>query len=265
MSQWLGGFAGPPIGTIEAFREWLSTRPKMFNLQLLALHNTGAPNIAQTNATPGGYDQRQRNIGAYYRNLGWRGGPFADIYPDGTIREGTPWPYKGIHSPSWNDTGIGIEMTADFRPGADSPNIGAGLLMVGTAAEMFAAILRHQGLPLNNDTIKFHKEDPSTTHDCPGSLLHKNVFMAKVQVAYEALRTPGEHNPNQKFDDQLLVVLRAPRTPHDQMKLGKKPRASKKRPRRKAPAKPHDQMKLGKKPRASKKRPRRKVKADKAR
>jgi hypothetical protein len=97
MTHWLGGFGGAPGRTIELWKDWFSSQPRMEGLRLIALHNTGAPNMHQTDATPGGYDQRQRNIGHYYQGMGWRGGPAWDVYPDGTIRDGTPWPLYGIH------------------------------------------------------------------------------------------------------------------------------------------------------------------------
>lgn len=202
---WLGGFEGGlapgvPATGIEGFKAWLAKQPPMKGLQLIALHNAGAPNIAQTEGTPGGFDQRQRNIAVGYKGRPnyWRGGPAFNVYPDGTIRGGTPWGEYGVHSPSWNDIGIGIEMMADFSKGHDDDDAGKGLVMKNVACEMIAAILRHQGLPVSNDTVKLHKEDKATSHDCPGADIEKPDIMRRVQGYYDAMGTPGDHAPEVK-------------------------------------------------------------------
>lgn len=201
---WLGGFEGGlapgvPAQKIEGFKEWLWKQAKFPGLRLVALHNSAAPNIAQTDATPGGYDQRERNIAVGYKKQGWRGGPAFNVYPDGSIRGGTPWGLYGVHSPSWNNYGIGVEMMADFAK--DDDDSGKGLVEKNTACEVIAAILWHQGLPVNNDTVKLHKEDKATTHDCPGKDIEKPDIMKRIEAYYDAFSDPGEHTPEADAED----------------------------------------------------------------
>lgn len=198
MSAWLGGFEGGlaravPATGIEGFKAWLDKQPLFPGLRLIALHNSDAPDIAQTEATPGGFDARQRNIAPGYKQKGWRGGPTFNVYPDGTIRGGTPWGKYGVHSPSWNDYGIGIEMMASFKAGHDDDDFGKGLVEKNAACEMIAAILRHQHLPVSTAVVKLHKQDPATTHPCPGPDIEYDDVMRRVQIAYDAMGTPGEH------------------------------------------------------------------------
>lgn len=84
-------------------------------------------------------------------------------------------------------------MMADFSLGHDDDDAGKGLAEKNTACAMIAAILRHHGLPPTNDTVKLHKEDHATTHDCPGKDVEKPDILARVQAYYDALGTPGEH------------------------------------------------------------------------
>jgi hypothetical protein len=198
MAIWLGGFEGGlarglPAADIEKFKDWLFDQPTMKGLQLVCLHNSGAPNIKQTDATPGGYDQRQRNIAPGYKKQGWRGGPAFNVYPDGTIRGGTPWGLYGVHSPSWNNIGIGIEMMADFRTGVDDDDAGKGLLMKNVACEMIAAILFHQGLPVSDATVKLHRFDKATSHVCPGNDVVFTDVMDRVRAYYDAMDEAGDH------------------------------------------------------------------------
>jgi len=152
----------------------------------LTVHNTGAPNMKQEDTTPdrqlpkGGEDDRMRNIKPYYAKWGYRG-PHLFTFNSGMIGLGTVLPAQGVHSPSWNKTSIGVEMVADFRKGVDDPYIGGGLMIVDTTAWLFATILKKLGLPATSSTIRLHKEDKATTHDCPGDLFKKDDFVKRVQ------------------------------------------------------------------------------------
>jgi hypothetical protein len=198
MSAWLGGFdgglaRGVPATGIEGTKKWLFEQGRYPGLRLVALHNSDLPDITMTDHTPGGYDQRQRNVSTTYKKARWRGGPAFNVYPDGTTRGGTPWGVYGVHSPSWNDYGIGIEMMADFDLGHDDDDAGKGLVEKNTACELAAAILFHHHLPVTRDTLKLHKQDKATDHDCPGADIEYQDVLDRVSDYYDALSTPGEH------------------------------------------------------------------------
>jgi GH24 family phage-related lysozyme (muramidase) len=154
-------------------------------VQRIVIHNTGAPNMHQEDKTPDvnkdgtGEDDRMRNTKPHYAKWDYNG-PHFFVFNSGSIGLGDMLPSKGVHSPSWNSIAIGVEMVADFRPGVDNPYTQPGLTIVDTAAWLFAVILRKLGLPCNNDTVKLHKEDKKTTHDCPGDLFLKADFLKRI-------------------------------------------------------------------------------------
>jgi hypothetical protein len=74
--------------------------------------------------------------------------------------------------------------------------------MVGDySVETFAPTIRdnvlsalatlHAALGLNPDTLRLHKEDPKTTHICPG----QNIIKADIIQGVHAKLSVGEHVP----------------------------------------------------------------------
>lgn len=174
---------------------WPRWRPSM-----VVWHNTAAPDLeqwAKTSAedrqkglTPG--TTRINNLERYFRDeRGWPGAPHLFIAPD-YIWVFNPLTAPGVHSPSWNNLALGFELIGDYsREDADT---GAGLRVKNNA--IFATALLCEALGLNPDiAIKLHKEDPKTTHDCPGRHLAENKF--KMVFTVKALMTGGEHGPTQ--------------------------------------------------------------------
>jgi len=179
--MWRGGFSGEAMSRDE-FATHVKQLAKQHWVKHLVLHNSGAPNMRQARNTPGGFRQRVKNLEHYYKNQKkWAGGPHGFIFEDGNIYLGTPLDSRGTHSPSFNGDGLGFEMMADFRPGIDDPTTGGGFVIYDTAAFVFATICSAWGLPPDGDTIKLHKEDRRTSHDCPGALVTKPAFLAMVR------------------------------------------------------------------------------------
>jgi GH24 family phage-related lysozyme (muramidase) len=170
--------------------EYLNSIPKasLSWVKHLTLHNTGAPNMAQEDKTPGGEAQRMRNLGHYYKKWGGRG-PHFFTFNSGKIGLGTCLPGQGVHSPSWNKISVAVEMVADFRKGVDNPYTEPGLTITDNTAWLFAQLLKKLGLQASNDTIKLHKEDKATTHDCPGNLFLKADFIERVRT-YMGVKAP---------------------------------------------------------------------------
>ena len=52
----------------------------------------------------------------------------------------------------------------------------------------------HSALGLDPSLLKLHKEDPRTTHICPGKNVDKADVIAGISQAMAAL-TPGDHKP----------------------------------------------------------------------
>lgn len=167
---------------------WTDWRPNF-----IALHNTATPNLAQR---PNGFTKQHiLNLVAYYQGLGWRAGPHLFI-DDKQIWVFTPLNTTGRHSPSWNNIALGVEMLGDYA--SDSFTAGRGLAVRKNAVSAFASLSRRLGL--DPQKIRLHKEDPATTHDCPGKNVNKKAFIAEVEAKIQSYYV-GEHDPMQPHPD----------------------------------------------------------------
>lgn len=185
MANWKG-IVGTPFSQEEFDSychglQWVAWRPSF-----IVLHNTGSPSLAQR---PGGLTlQHIKNLEAFYRDKnGWSAGPHLFI-DDKQIWVFTPLTVSGVHSPSWNKVSLGMEMLGDYeREPFDS---GRGLKVRKNAVAALATLCAILGI--DSHTIRIHREDPLTTHACPG----KNV--RKLEVIQEVTdllisRHAGEH------------------------------------------------------------------------
>ena len=148
------------------------------------LHNTASPSLGRSEA----YSiEHWRDMWEdYYRGKGWSAGPHYFCFPRGKVLCFTPITSRGVHSPSWNGTKFGVEMVADFDREDDDK--GFGLEVKSAAVVVFAALYAKLGL--DPEGIKLHKEDPRTTHDCPGRDVEKREF---IQLVQEFMGDAGEH------------------------------------------------------------------------
>jgi hypothetical protein len=190
---WRGRETALECKSVQEFAEYLqdldfnSWRPSG-----MVLHNTASPTLAQWwgGGTPP--EQRMVNLRNYYENeMGWSAGPHAFI--DGkSIWVFTDFDVPGVHSPSWNGTRLGIEMVGDYDTESDESGMGAKVmqLTVGLFAECHAFF----GWEPSNNSIKLHKEDPATDHDCPGANIVKSEFVADVT---QCMGEGGDHNPGE--------------------------------------------------------------------
>lgn len=168
---------------------WAAWRPSF-----IAIHNTAVPSLAQR---PIGFTRQHiSNLEAYYKGKGWRAGPHLFI-DDKQIWAFTPLTTTGRHSPGWNNVAIGIEMLGNYE--TESFSSGRGAAVRENAVAATASISRRLGL--DPDTIRLHKEDPLTDHDCPGRNVRKSEFIAevgaKIASYYGADHDPDEPHPEE--------------------------------------------------------------------
>lgn len=145
----------------------------------IVIHNTGAPTLKQWMD----YDAAKRihNLVNYYKNtMRWSAGPHAFFAPD-FIWPFTPWNTQGVHSPSFNGTHLGFELVGDYSREDDDrgPGFRAKMNLIATCA----LVCMRLGLdPAAPGVIRFHKEDPRTTHkDCPGKDVNKEEIISLIQ------------------------------------------------------------------------------------
>jgi N-acetylmuramoyl-L-alanine amidase len=138
------------------------------------VHNTQDPTFAQWHDVPG--RSRMRGLESYYRDdRGWSGGPHLFVADD-LIWCFTPLVLPGVHSPSWNDVAWGVELVGDYEQEVFSDEVKAN------ACEALATL--HRAAGWTEPKIRFHKEDPATTHTgCPG----KNVVKAEIEAGVQTL------------------------------------------------------------------------------
>jgi hypothetical protein len=163
--------------------QWTAWRPSF-----VVLHNTGVPSLAQR---PDGLTEAHiQGLVAYYRDdQGWHAGPHLFI-DDRQIWAFTPLTVPGVHSPSWNRLALGVEMLGDYEVEAFDSDRGA--LVRENAMAALATL--HEVLGIDVNTLRLHREDPQTTHACPG----KNVRKLEVIQAVQDLimsHHGGEHSP----------------------------------------------------------------------
>jgi hypothetical protein len=175
----------------DAFRQYVDTVAfDTWRPQFVVLHNTAAPTVANWHSVPG--ETRMRNLESFYRDhQGWSAGPHLFVADD-LIWVFTPLNLTGVHSPSWNSITWGVEMVGDYEA---EP---FGEAVRGNAVSALATL--HAALGLDPVTLRLHKEDPRTTHNCPGKNVVKADVIQAVTQALAALH-PGEHAPGQAIWD----------------------------------------------------------------
>jgi hypothetical protein len=161
--------------------QWNAWRPSF-----IVLHNTGVPSLAQR---PEGLTQHHiHSLEGYYRDTQkWKAGPHLFI-DDKQIWVFTPLTVSGTHSPSWNKVALGVEMLGDYEKEAfDS---GRGLQVRENTVAALATLSAVLGI--DSQTMRIHREDPLTTHACPGKNVRKLEVIQEVQDLINT-RHAGEH------------------------------------------------------------------------
>lgn len=185
MANWKGivgkSFSPAEFDTYCHGLQWVAWRPSF-----IVLHNTAIPTLAQC---PNGLTlQHIHNLETFYRDTqGWRAGPHLFV-DDLQIWVFTPLTVSGTHSPSWNKLALGLEMLGDYSKEAfDS---GRGLAVRKNAVAAMATLCAVLGL--DPHSMKLHREDPLTTHACPGQNVRKLEVIQEVGDLIIS-RHAGEH------------------------------------------------------------------------
>jgi hypothetical protein len=186
---WNGRQTALKCHTIDEFKTYLSKLElRGWRPAGMTLHNTATPNRKRWDAQPG--EVWLRNLKSYYVGKGWSAGPHA--FCDGNdIWVMTDFNTRGVHSPSYNASRLGIEMVADFN--VEDDDSGIGLKVKLQTAQLFAACHAFFGWEPSTTSIKLHKEDPATDHDCPGKDIDKIEFIRLVQ---QYMGDGGDHDPD---------------------------------------------------------------------
>jgi hypothetical protein len=172
--------------TPDQFDQYVGTVPfAAWRPQFVVLHNTVVPKLSDWHSVSG--DDRMRNLANFYENVQrWSAGPHLFVADD-LIWVFTPLITSGVHSPSWNSVSWGVEMVGDYEVESFDPSVR------DNAVSALASL--HAILGLDPKTLRFHREDPLTTHTgCPGQKVVKADMIQRV-LDQLASRNPGEHIP----------------------------------------------------------------------
>lgn len=147
--------------------------------QFVVLHNTGRPTLGQWHDSLTSPQQRILDLERFYRDTqGWSAGPHL-LIADDFIWAFTPLTTSGVHSPSWNAYAWGVEVVGDY----DREDFSHGPGAAAAANTVSALATLHTVLSLDPRNLKFHKEDPKTTCDCPGRNIDKSTMIARIEAA----------------------------------------------------------------------------------
>jgi len=155
---------GTPAQFLNYLRDEVAPKMAAWRPRGVVLHNTGTmkwPGVVNgKDILP---EQRLDNMTVDWRNRKFPSGPHLVIAPDGMIWCAWPLWRAGTHSPSWNNTHWGIETVGDWNK--EKPTEA----MIRATAIASAGLLAMLGHPVSSETVKFHKDDPGTSHKaCPG-------------------------------------------------------------------------------------------------
>jgi hypothetical protein len=185
MSKWKGivGSSFDP-DEFEAYchkLQWTSWRPSF-----IVIHNTGSPTLAQR---PQGFNaSHMKNLEKYYRDeKKWSAGPHLFV-DDNKIWVFTPLTVSGVHSPTWNKLSLGVEMLGDYEK--EVFDTGRGQKVRRKTVVALATL--NAVLGLDPGKMRLHKEDPETTHNCPGKNVRKLEIIQEVSDLI-ANAHAGEH------------------------------------------------------------------------
>jgi hypothetical protein len=195
MAQWKE-IVGLPF-TAPAFQEYVAALKFItWRPRFVVVHNTGVPDFADWHRYTG--EQRMRGLTHYYRDeQGWSAGPHLFVADD-FIWVFTPLTTSGVHSPSWNAFSWGVEIVGDY-----ATEIFGGAVEAN-AVQALATL--HETIGLDPQSMRPHRDDPLTTHQCPG----RNLDIQKLRddVGAElARRQGGEHH----MDEMRAVIPKRPR------------------------------------------------------
>lgn len=187
MPGWKGivgrSFSSEDFDTYCHSLQWTAWRPSF-----IVLHNTASPTLKQR---PNGLTRQHiLNLEAFYRDKQkWKAGPHLFV-DDKQIWVFTPLTVSGTHSPSWNKVALGIEMLGDYD--SEEFDKGRGLKTRQNTVAAMATLSAILGL--DPATMRLHREDPATTHACPGKNVRKLEVIQEVAELIAA-RHGGDHAP----------------------------------------------------------------------
>lgn len=161
-----------------AFPEYLKTLEKPSWCRAVTLHNTGSPSLVDR---PKGFlMQHLYNLRHFYQiQKQWSAGPHLFV-DDDEIFGMSSLQKRGVHAVSFNNFAIGIEVLGNYDSEDSSSARGQQCWL--TAAFATKALLDWLDLPVNDETVLFHRDDPTTSKTCPGKRISKEWLLGLIDT-----------------------------------------------------------------------------------
>ncbi len=160
----------------NTLKDYLARIEKPGWCRAITLHHCAEPSLAQR---PNGFlPDHLINLRHYYQTVQrWHAGPHLFVDEDqlwglSDLRK------PGIHAQSFNSMALGIEVLGNYD--VENPDAGRGLDCWQNAAMAAKVLHAWLELPLNQQTVLFHRDDPLTTKTCPGSLVRKDWVLSLI-------------------------------------------------------------------------------------
>lgn len=195
------------VWTPDSFGEYLKTLKRPDWAKAVCLHHTASPSLAQR---PKGWTiQHIENMREFYKGMGWKSGPH--LYTDEDQVFGmTPLTETGVHAVSFNRSAIGIEALGFYSKGQEDPKSDRGLYVWLNTARITRLLLDWLTLPINEKTVLFHRDDPKTSKDCPGSQVSKDWIIQEIKNApKDTTYLRPIHVREEIIDDKNFVPIAA--------------------------------------------------------
>ena len=182
------------VFTPSTLKTYLKDIPRPSWAKAVCVHHCAEPSL---NQRPQGFSiQHIVNIQSFYQTKKkWRSGPHFFLDED-QIFGMTPPNEKGIHAVSFNSNAIGIEVLGDYD--TESPFNGRGAECWDNTAATVKVLLEWLKLPINDQTVLFHRDDRKTKKSCPGTLIKKDWFISKLRNSVVSPPTANK-TPEQNF------------------------------------------------------------------
>lgn len=184
--------------SVDEFADYVST----LNLDWassITIHHTYHPDLKMR---PNGWEKKHlQNLRHYYQNvMGWSAGPH--LFTDEKRAWGlSSLQSRGVHAVSFNRTSIGIEMLGNYDE--EDPKSGRGLDVVTLTAKTVAILLEKMDTKADDQSIKFHRDDPKTFKTCCGNLIEKEWFVSLVK---KQMGTSQSDNSKLTVEERLTRI-----------------------------------------------------------
>lgn len=179
------------VWSVNSFAQYVERVNPPSWCRAVTLHHTGSPSLAER--PKGLLIQHIHNIQHFYeKERRWSAGPHLFIDED-EIFGMCDLEKRGVHAVSFNSLAIGVEVLGDYD--VEDPKGARGMACWRNAAAATSTLLQWLGLPIDENTVLFHRDDPQTDKKCPGQKVDKEWVLGLIHEASGYSAEPAPQTP----------------------------------------------------------------------